>query len=312
MGRSRTTAKSAGTRFESDVARYLTGYTGSKIYRPGKKGSMDIGDLDGLTISSQKIVLECKNPGKSSSWKLSEWWKETEAETANAGAYSGVLIVSVFGKSIDKSACVVSEEYFNRISKEVNKLFNNDIIFQEIPSGISKLVSNLDDNTILKCKRKGSETPWYVFTLKTLASISDVNYPTVMAEFKEIEGDKQFKPLISVDSNGLVFEILYEGVDSPTETLLPDNVKAKNQYSITLSIEEQKELLSEHSITIYPSCGTYHHGLEIVDLTNKKDNDKDDLLPSVSITKEQLELLKSSGKLIFSLNNEEILLSVEK
>ena len=91
MGRSRATAKKAGTEHERRIADYFAAKIDDRIDRRVKTGGHDKGDIGGLrTEAGAKIVIECKDYG--GQVKVSEWLREAEVETANDGALAGVVI----------------------------------------------------------------------------------------------------------------------------------------------------------------------------------------------------------------------------
>lgn len=243
MPRNRASAKNAGTKFETDVGRYLTLNLGTKVYRTGKKGSMDIGDLEGYTINGKNIVLECKSPGKNSNWTISEWWKETEAESKNYGTDTGILVVSMFGKSIDKSACIMSEEHFLNIFNKDSENFKN-IDFIEIKSNVTHIKDNIDEEVILTQKRRGSDTPWYIFTLSLLIDIGDRKVPRV-----SVVKDKndEFLSYTGVDGNGIVFDFIVTDSDKEALILTPEKSNVKSQYCIEMNSNDIQEFIDSQS-----------------------------------------------------------------
>lgn len=89
-GRSRKSAKDAGTRFERLVADYLAhGLQDGGIDRQVKAGIADKGDVRGLYLYGRKVVMECKDYG--GTHHLPEWLREAERERANADAAYGVV-----------------------------------------------------------------------------------------------------------------------------------------------------------------------------------------------------------------------------
>ncbi|WP_053387672.1 hypothetical protein [Leucobacter japonicus] len=90
MGRSRQTAKQAGSLFESHVAAYLAeALDDDRIERRAKNGSKDRGDIGSVrTIDGQRVVIECKDVR---SMNLSGWVDEAEVERGNDDAAVGVV-----------------------------------------------------------------------------------------------------------------------------------------------------------------------------------------------------------------------------
>ena len=95
MTRSRATARKAGTSFERLVADYLRDVVDDRIDRRAKTGTKDRGDIGGVRIWTQRVVLECKDVSKVA---LSQWAAEAEAERGNDDALAGVVVHKRRGK----------------------------------------------------------------------------------------------------------------------------------------------------------------------------------------------------------------------
>ena len=95
MTRSRATARKAGTSFERLVADYLRDVVDDRIDRRAKTGAKDRGDIGGVRIWTQRVVLECKDVSKIA---LSQWAAEAEAERGNDDALAGVVVHKRRGK----------------------------------------------------------------------------------------------------------------------------------------------------------------------------------------------------------------------
>jgi hypothetical protein len=95
MSRSRASAKKAGSSFERSTADYLASVVDDRIDRRVKAGNKDRGDIGGVRIHGQRIVLECKNTAKTS---LGPWANEAEIERGNDDALAGVVIHKRHGK----------------------------------------------------------------------------------------------------------------------------------------------------------------------------------------------------------------------
>ena len=95
MTRSRATARKAGTSFERLVADYLRDVVDDRIDRRAKTGSKDRGDIGGVRIWTQRVVLECKSVSKIA---LSQWADEAEVERGNDDALAGVVVHKRRGK----------------------------------------------------------------------------------------------------------------------------------------------------------------------------------------------------------------------
>jgi hypothetical protein len=88
MTRSRASAKKAGTTFERLIANYLAQHLDDRIDRRVKTGAADKGDIAGVRIHDQKLVIECKDTARIS---LSTWATEAALEAANDGAIAGII-----------------------------------------------------------------------------------------------------------------------------------------------------------------------------------------------------------------------------
>ncbi|AEL19714.1 holliday junction resolvase [Mycobacterium phage AlleyCat] len=89
MGRSMRSAKAAGAKFERDVADYLAARVDDRIDRRVKTGAKDRGDIGGVRLHGQRVVLECKNVATMS---LPQWTREAQIEAGNDDALVGVVV----------------------------------------------------------------------------------------------------------------------------------------------------------------------------------------------------------------------------
>lgn len=89
MTRNRASAKKAGTTFERQVADYLAQHVDDRIDRRAKTGSNDRGDIAGVRIWGQRLVLECKNTTR---LNLAGWMNQAEIERGNDDALAGLII----------------------------------------------------------------------------------------------------------------------------------------------------------------------------------------------------------------------------
>lgn len=90
MVRSRASARAAGTRFERQIADYLAGaLDDDRIDRRVKTGAKDRGDISGLRIHGQRLVIECKD---STRLCLPEWTDQAHTEAGNDDALAGIVI----------------------------------------------------------------------------------------------------------------------------------------------------------------------------------------------------------------------------
>ncbi|MBY0440968.1 MAG: hypothetical protein K2Q25_02335 [Mycobacteriaceae bacterium] len=89
MVRNRTSARQAGTRFERKIANYLAQILEDEIDRRVKTGNKDRGDISGLKIRGQRLVVECKDTTRT---ELPKWVKEAHTEAGNDDALTGIVI----------------------------------------------------------------------------------------------------------------------------------------------------------------------------------------------------------------------------
>ena len=90
MSRNRASAKAAGSSFEKLVADYLADQIDDRIERRTLTGSKDRGDIAGLRVHSQRVVIECKNYG--GRLEAGTWINETETERINDNALAGFVV----------------------------------------------------------------------------------------------------------------------------------------------------------------------------------------------------------------------------
>lgn len=90
MTRTRASAKTAGTRFERQVADYLNKHVDDRIDRRIKTGAADRGDITGLRHMGGRVVVECKDYG--GRLLQSQWIAEADAERGNDDAVAGIII----------------------------------------------------------------------------------------------------------------------------------------------------------------------------------------------------------------------------
>lgn len=95
LGRSRASAKQAGSRFERDIADALARTVDDRIDRRAKTGSRDKGDIGGVRVHGQRVVIECKDVSVLS---LGTWVGEAEAERVNDEALAGIVAHKRRGK----------------------------------------------------------------------------------------------------------------------------------------------------------------------------------------------------------------------
>lgn len=82
-----------GTSFETSIAKGLAAaLDDDRIERRAKTGAKDRGDIAGVRLRGQRVVIECKNEATGKVFKLPEWTKEAWEEAMNDGALVGVVI----------------------------------------------------------------------------------------------------------------------------------------------------------------------------------------------------------------------------
>jgi hypothetical protein len=90
MPRSRRSAKTAGTRFESSIVSALAAaLDDDRIERRTRNGAKDRGDISGLRIHGQRLVIECKD---CTAIRLPEWVAEAQIEAGNDDALVGLVV----------------------------------------------------------------------------------------------------------------------------------------------------------------------------------------------------------------------------
>jgi hypothetical protein len=87
--RNRKSAKTAGTRFERQVADYLAQHVDERIDRRAKTGAKDRGDITGLYHMGGRLVVEIKNTTR---LNLAGWANETNLERGNDDALAGIVV----------------------------------------------------------------------------------------------------------------------------------------------------------------------------------------------------------------------------
>lgn len=97
MTRSRASAKAAGTRFETSIARGLAdALDDDRIERRAKSGGKDRGDIAGVRIHGQRLVIECKDAAR---LDLAGWVRKAQLEAGNDDALAGIVVHKRRGKS---------------------------------------------------------------------------------------------------------------------------------------------------------------------------------------------------------------------
>ena len=107
MPRNRRSAKAAGSRFESLIASGLAELLDDdRIERRAKSGAKDRGDITGIKVHGQRLVIEAKDCARID---LPGWIREAHAEAANDDALLGVVTFKRRGKGDAASQYVVME-----------------------------------------------------------------------------------------------------------------------------------------------------------------------------------------------------------
>jgi hypothetical protein len=89
MSRTRASARQAGARFERVIADALAHHIDDRIDRRVKTGNKDRGDIGGVRIHGQRVVIECKDVATTA---LPAWTREAQLEAGNDDALVGVVI----------------------------------------------------------------------------------------------------------------------------------------------------------------------------------------------------------------------------
>jgi hypothetical protein len=89
-GRTRASAKAAGTRFETAIAKALSdALADDRIERRARNGSEDRGDVSGVRLHGQRVVLEVKDCAR---LDLPGWTREAQLEAGNDDALVGLVV----------------------------------------------------------------------------------------------------------------------------------------------------------------------------------------------------------------------------
>ena len=92
MARTNRSARQAGARFERRLAEVLDD---DRIDRRVKTGAKDRGDIGGVRIHGQRLMLEAKNTARTD---LAGWMAEAETQRGNDDALAGVVVHKRHGK----------------------------------------------------------------------------------------------------------------------------------------------------------------------------------------------------------------------
>jgi len=90
MTRNRVSAKAAGAKAEKDVADYLAAaLDDDRIERRVRNGNRDRGDIGGVRVRGERVVVEVKNCARTD---LAGWIAEAQVEAGNDDAIAGVVV----------------------------------------------------------------------------------------------------------------------------------------------------------------------------------------------------------------------------
>lgn len=90
MPRNRKSAKAAGARFEQLIADGLAeALDDDRIERRKSRGANDRGDIAGVRLHGQRVVVECKDITRG--LNLPEWTSEAQKQAGNDDALVGVV-----------------------------------------------------------------------------------------------------------------------------------------------------------------------------------------------------------------------------
>ena len=97
MARNRQSAKAAGARFERAVADALAAaLDDDRIDRRPRYGGRDRGDIAGIRLHCQRVVIEVKD---CATLRLPEWTAEARVEAGNDDALVGIVVHKRHGVS---------------------------------------------------------------------------------------------------------------------------------------------------------------------------------------------------------------------
>lgn len=98
MVRNRKSAKKAGASFETAITNYLSwALNDERVERRHLSGVQDRGDITGVMLDGQRVVIECKNTSR---MNVSEHLREAELERGNDDATYGVVVQKRHGIGI--------------------------------------------------------------------------------------------------------------------------------------------------------------------------------------------------------------------
>ena len=90
ISRSRRSDKTAGTRFETAIAAALAqALDDDRIERRARNGAKDRGDVSGVRVHGQRVVIEVKDCTRLA---LPEWTREAQIEAGHDDALVGLVV----------------------------------------------------------------------------------------------------------------------------------------------------------------------------------------------------------------------------
>ena len=96
MARTNRSARQAGARFERQIADWLAKVLDDdRVDRRVKTGAKDRGDIGGVRIHGQRLMLEAKDTARTD---LAGWMAEAETQRGNDDALAGVVVHKRHGK----------------------------------------------------------------------------------------------------------------------------------------------------------------------------------------------------------------------
>lgn len=117
MSRTRQSAKTAGARFERQIADYLDAHLPGRIDRQPRTGAKDKGDIAGVTTADGRpIAIECKNTTRIA---LATWVHEAHTEADNQGAAAGIIIHKRHGRSAP------ADQWVTTTAADLTAILNN-------------------------------------------------------------------------------------------------------------------------------------------------------------------------------------------
>lgn len=119
-----------GSSFERATADHLAlELEDDRIDRRPKRGVKDRGDIGGVRVHGQRLVVQCKHTKQ---MKLSEWVKEVEDQRGNDDALAGLIV----HKRTGKGALSMNDQYVTMTLGDLIAILNGNR--DHINGGIEK------------------------------------------------------------------------------------------------------------------------------------------------------------------------------